>query len=139
MIKLIKILGKCNNLPEIEEREVATDVDFAENKVYYITEDGVTPDFFYGDTDPKFYVTVGRKQGDKNTTVKGFFVTPDMIFEVDVDRNPTKDALKPFMTVCIAKTEPTSGCDLIFANAGESVIIYDPKDQYKDKCLVKLV
>ena len=89
MFKLKKILNKSNNAPEVEEMTLMNDVIGKKENIYFVnfgelspfddeSELGHTLYVIYSDVDELDY---------QNRKVKCIRITPDMIFEVELNDN----------------------------------------------------
>ena len=82
MIKLIKILGKGNNVPEITSVKAPYGRHVTKGAVYFISGGSLS---YIKDSDVlvRFIPIESLEDGHKIPLVKGYIVTPGMIFEAD--------------------------------------------------------
>ena len=116
MIKLVKILGKGNNAPEIVAVKAPYGNRVKKNSIYYIASDGISSN---QDCDViiRFIPIEDLEEGHKEALVKGYFVTPGMIFEADTfgdfSNKPVGDgfSLHPDSDEALSLIMPDNGGD----------------------------
>ena len=84
MFKLVKILGQGTNAPEIIPVSIGLGVRIRKNALYYIASSNLSPIKENAVSLP-FIPVEELKEGHNRTTVNGYLVTSNMIFEADTE------------------------------------------------------
>jgi hypothetical protein len=99
MFKLVKIRGARTSIPEIVSYNIDQFSSYEAGAFYYISNDTVSTDFTY-EHDLKFIPIETIPKNSGRTTVRGFIVTPEMVFETKICNYQGDVGLGDLLSTC---------------------------------------
>lgn len=129
MFKLVKILGQGTNTPEIIPVSVGRGNPIRKNALYYIASNNLSPIKENAVSLP-FIPVEELKEGHDRTTVNGYLVTSNMIFEADTEGDFTYKCAGDGITFYMDEDEIV---EAVAADSGEDGTIISMDNYHKAK------
>ena len=135
MFKLIKINGARTNVPEPITFNASSDQTYLAGALYFLSEGSVSTSPA-SDIDLKFIPLETVEAGSGKTTVCGYIVTENMVFETDVYNDQTKAKVGSTLSAYADDNGQLVG---VSSEAGyDAVVISRDEAKTKRKVLVAL-
>ncbi len=136
MIKLIKILGSSTNVPEPVKFPINRYTPYHRGSLFY-ADNGQLTNYPTAGDQRKFIVLENLPEDNEKSYVYGFFVTDNMVFEIDY-RNP-KNHVNPGTTLSLIELNTGEGfCAVEDGDTEDALVIEDNNTPVSGKVIAVL-
>ena len=128
MFKLVKLINSRTGVPEITTMPIFQAESYTANCLYFIGSGILSPSSYEGD-DIKFIPVESIAANKGATSIRGFIVTSDMVFETDIYGDPSEFGVGDSIS---ARTNSKGIIDSVEATEGHDAKIISKEDVKKN-------